>query len=99
MANKNVKDSCRFAKRSWEKDVCNGCIALKDMHCKNDGKCAFYKPKTSEYGNCEQCEYYVYDAHEKMSICRNTTGSLYNLGITADCGCNQFQKRIPRGEN
>lgn len=93
MANKNVKDDCRFAKKGWEKDICKGCMALKDMYCKNDGKCAFYKPKTSEYGSCKECKFYEYNAHEKDFICTNTESTQFALIQTSDSCCNQFRKK------
>ena len=40
-----VKADCIFAKDNWKKDICNGCKALKDMYCKHEGKCNFYKTK------------------------------------------------------
>lgn len=93
MANKNVKNDCRFAKQGWEKNICNGCMALKDMYCKNDGKCAFYKPKTSEYGSCKECEFFLKDAHEKVDSCINKQSSLLGMVVTSDFGCNQFRKK------
>lgn len=48
--NENVRSDCKFAKDNWEDDICNGCKALDDMYCKEDGKCNFYKPKGIRQG-------------------------------------------------
>lgn len=44
--NTNIKTDCIFAKDNWQQNICNGCKALKDMYCKNEGfKCKFYKSR------------------------------------------------------